>query len=493
MFTTRHSPICLIAVSGFVAAASWLVVTNSLAAFLAHRSPQLALRLDPTNPVALIAAAGRAIDAERGAPALLKKVKDPAVAADAADAGAEPEGEAMAAEADNAETSRVVALQELAIEAAKTSKATATAPSASLAPAPLSVPLRESVSALARKVLRHDPLNARAMRLLGDMAAANGDAGKAEALMNASARHSLRESAAVAWLLDKSFERKDFAAATAYADILMRTRPQMRKPVTARLALTAETESGNAAVKALLATNPPWRASFFQMISPNITDARTPLDLLLSLKDTSNPPTIPDIKNYLDFLVGRKLYEVAYYAWLQFLDPEQLSAAGFVVNGGFEVAPSGMPFDWTVKAGTGVTVAVEQLAESPKEHALSVLFSQGRVNFLPVVQLTMLPPGEYTFTGRTKGHMNGRRGLLWRIACAEKPKARLGQSASALGKIPDWSALEFSFTIPAVGCGAQYLTLELDARSASEQLVSGSVWYDDIAIKRRRPASPGAG
>ena len=170
------------------------------------------------------------------------------------------------------------------------------------------------------------------------------------------------------------------------------------------------------------------------------------------------------------------------------MSPEQLNAAGFVINGEFEAQPSGLPFDWTIKPGNGVTVAVEPLPQDPTGHALSVIFSQGRANFVPVVQLTMLTPGAYTFATRIKGQMSGRRGLLWRIACVEKPKDALAQSPNSLGKNPDWAVQEFNFTIPVQGCQAQYLKLELDARSASEQLVSGAVWYDDVAIKRK--ASP---
>jgi hypothetical protein len=54
----------------------------------------------------------------------------------------------------------------------------------------------------------------------------------------------------------------------------------------------------------------------------------------------------------------------------------------------------------------------------------------------------------------------------------------------AAGQAPIWRDIEFAFTVPSANCRAQELQLELDARMASEQLVSGSIWYDDLRIQR---------
>jgi len=41
-----------------------------------------------------------------------------------------------------------------------------------------------------------------------------------------------------------------------------------------------------------------------------------------------------------------------------------------------------------------------------------------------------------------------------------------------------------AFAVPDADCKAQQVRLALDARSASEQLITGSIWYDQLQIVR---------
>jgi len=53
-----------------------------------------------------------------------------------------------------------------------------------------------------------------------------------------------------------------------------------------------------------------------------------------------------------------------------------------------------------------------------------------------------------------------------------------------IGSTPVWTEFGVTFTIPPTGCRAQQIQLWLDARSASEQLVTGTAWYDALQIAR---------
>jgi len=205
----------------------------------------------------------------------------------------------------------------------------------------------------------------------------------------------------------------------------------------------------------------------------------------LSLKGTTSPPTLSELRSYLNFLIGRKFYELAYYTWLQFLPPEELGRAGALVNGSFEITPSGLPFDWVVAPGSsGVTTDIALRPELDGRHALYLEFGLGRADFRGVSQLLMLAPGTYEFKGTYRGEIIGRRGLQWSITCAGAPSRPIGQSPMVLGTARTWTDFRVSFTVPDADCRAQNLRLALAARSESERLVSGSIWYDEMAISR---------
>ena len=85
----------------------------------------------------------------------------------------------------------------------------------------------------------------------------------------------------------------------------------------------------------------------------------------------------------------------------------------------------------------------------------------------------MLPAGSYKLSGIWKGQINGPRGLKWQITCVGKPPVKVGESEMMVAGTPQWAGFEAPITVPADGCHAQILRLILDARSASETMVTG--------------------
>jgi hypothetical protein len=329
-----------------------------------------------------------------------------------------------------------------------------------------------------------DPVSSQAYRLLGQIAELEGSVPKAEKLMRAAAQHSLHEAFAVDWLMRKNFERKNYPATAYYADVLARSGAvdvSYLMPVLARM---AEVKNAQRELEKLLVSNPAWRRGFFFRLSSHITDARTPLELFTFLKDTRAPPTTEELNAYQWFLFDHKLYGLAYYVWMQFLPPEKLEAAGFLYNGDFELKPSGSPFDWNVQAGSNAIVDFPSRPENATNHALVLALGPGRVEFPGVTQRTMLSPGAYSFKASFSGAIVGPRGVQWDIRCMTG--ASLGQSQMILGTFKDWRELKLPFVVPD-GCTTQEITLRLAARSPSEQLVSGEIWFDGISISREAP------
>ncbi len=338
------------------------------------------------------------------------------------------------------------------------------------------------IRALAERALFADPLNSRALRILGQLADMSHEEPRAWKFMQTSARYSMNESYAVAWLAERSFKKKDYSTTLNYADILLRTRPQLIGYIIPTLAQVAENKDTDGGLRKLLSDNPPWRSQFFDAIPSKVSDARTPLDLLLTVKDSLYPPTTDDLRGYLNFLIGHNFYALAYYAWLQFVSAQQLDGLGLLFNGSFDTVPSGLPFDWIITPGAGVTIDVAPVPGGEGNRALVISFEQGRIDFRGVAELIVLAPGNYEFRGKYTGEIMGPRGVKWRIACAGGPI--VGESGMVAAKTTAWKDIEFGFVVPATDCPAQYVRLDLDARMSSEQFASGTVWFDDLRIAR---------
>ncbi len=440
---------------------TWLVLSRSLAAYLADAAPQTALWFNPREPNALANLADRALNGSQIIDgARTETVNQSSLHENTA--GALPVAKNKAANSRNANRD----FSEFNFVDAKRR---------------IDLP---TVRAWAEASLMNAPLNARALRILGQVDAVAGNEAEAAKFMHAAAHLSLHESIAVYWLLVQSAKAKDYKATVYYADTILRTLPGFDSYVVPILALVAEDERSAGLLKAVLVGNPPWRSNFLQSLPRSVSDERVPLDLLLTLRKSSQPPTPTDVDYYLNFLVQHKMYQLAYYTWLQFLPAQRLGSAGLLYNGNFDAAPSGAPFDWLIAQGSGVDVDVEERPDKHGAHALVVDFEYGQVEYHSVRQLIMLAPGAYRFEGEYKGELMGPRGLKWRVACAENPTKPFAESAMIRGSASAWNQTKLNFTVPEQNCRAQYLSLDLDARMPSEEFITGSIWFDELRISR---------
>ena len=448
---------------------AWQVITRSLVVYLADAAPDLARLIDPELPAVVVSDAERKLQARLAEIATDRERKRQAVAAlglgeasqrFAFGSAAKPQPGSGAAQIP------AIVERERVLEPAEAAQ------------------MRDVLE----RALMREPFDARAVRILGQLADDAGDRARTAAAMRVAARLSLRESTAVYWLLMQAAEARDYPAAIAHADALLRSRPGLSTLVVPVLVAIAESPGGSAPIIAALGSDPPWRGQLLASMPGLARDERTPLQVLTALKQSPKPPTVHDYRAYIDHLLGRQSYELAYYTWLQSLTPEQLASTGFLFNGGFLLQPSGLPFDWVLRDGPGVTVEIAQLPSEPGQNALVIEFGVGRVEFPGVTQHIMLGAGSYRLKGRHRGEIIGVRGLRWRVVCAGGGRAPLGEGEMLLGAVPNWREFDLRFTVPGEGCRAQVVRLDLDARSASEQLVTGRMSFDDLVIARVPPA-----
>jgi hypothetical protein len=462
----------LVIIVGLTVVLAWEVTTRSLVAYLADTSPDVAYWL-------------------RATPTVLLNLADDKLNADAATKVVEP---VLSSNIEHGSQERSYAKGMQSIEKLDTPVEAQTNAEGDAASESSSDDLTDAeydqVHSWAEQALRDDPLNARALRILGQLAEHASDGARTDALMQGAAQRSLQESLAIFWMMRQNYRNQNYAEAIRYADILLRTRPQLAEHVFPMLGRMAENARASGDLKQALAKNPSWRAQFFSALPRNVTDARTPLEMLLSLRNTATPPSDAERGSYLEALVQHGLYELAYYSWLQFLPPEQLSRTGRLFNGSFETTPSGLPFDWVFKKGAGVNIKFAPRSDQDGKRALLIEFGPGRVDFgAGIAELVLLPPGAYRLEGKYKADFVSQRGLQWTVKCAGATDP-VGVSSTMNGSDPSWKDIDLSFTIPPDECPAQYVALALDARSESEQFVSGAVWYDDLNITRVSDPTP---
>ena len=433
----------------------WAIVTHSLVAALVRIEPSYALMVRSDDPAALTALADRAIDASRrhqvpGGRTARFDFKGPT------------------------DTSNTPALPSDTEEDAGR---------------------REDLRTWASAILAQEPGNARALLILGDLKRAAGEEQNAGALMRASAQRTLRDPVPHAWLINEAIKQKDWPLAVRHADVMMSMHERSIRPLTPLIAHLAETQEASSVVQDAVMNGPTWRTPFLAEMLNAITDARTPLDLLLTLKETPKPPTTDELRTYLVFLIQRGFFDLAYYTWLQFLPPQQLAMVGPLFNGSFETQPSGLPFDWQLPVVGTAVVSIARRPDKPSSRALVVNFGHGRVELGPTSQLLRLRPGRYRVSGEVMGEVLGRRSVRWRVTCLGKETRHVGESEMFVGEIKDWTAFALVIDVPEADCAAQTLNLFLDARIPSERLVSGTIWFDEMSIRRETDiaseASPG--
>jgi hypothetical protein len=341
-----------------------------------------------------------------------------------------------------------------------------------------------SAEAAARQALRRTPLDPGAFALLGLAAAARDEPDRATALMQFAAARAPADLLTQGWLLHRRLLSEDMSGAILHADAMLRAQPAVLQQLLPALAAIAASDEGMPSLAEHLASEPPWRSRFLELLATETADPLAPFALFSALMEGSRPPSHAELRPYLKRLVEAGLYEQARLLWTQALPVERLAEIGYLANGGFSEEPTGFLFDWSLEPVAGAGAEIATVPDGDGNRALRIQFLDRRVAYRHVRQLLMLMPGRYRLTGRVKAEdLRNERGLHWTLSCADQPDTRLGASERVSGTTR-WQRFDVAFEVPASGCRAQWLRLELAARIASERHVAGAIWYDDLAVSR---------
>jgi hypothetical protein len=337
-----------------------------------------------------------------------------------------------------------------------------------------------SVEDLARRALLSDPLDSRALSLLGLVAERKADLARAEALMSLAAARSWRNPAPHVWLFAQAIRRGKFEEALAQADGLLRVSPQYEYTIFPVLTIFGIDPEALAALEGALAANPPWRRSFLASAVANGANDRLMTQLYQSLIRSSQPPTAAEMKPYLDRLILAGRFEEAHQDWRATSSPAE-TPVRYPYNGNFEAPLDGLPFNWVFDSISGAEIQITEAPDRGNSRAMRVQFSGARARFGRVGQLLMLAPGSYDLELAVKASsLRTERGPVWQISCAES-HALLAETKPVTGTTP-WTDLKVRFSLPASGCNAQWLQLIIPARTASESEIEGEVWFQSFRV-----------
>lgn len=183
-------------------------------------------------------------------------------------------------------------------------------------------------------------------------------------------------------------------------------------------------------------------------------------------------------------------WEQAYQLWLNQLPRARLSDVGFVFNGSFEYAPSGIGFDWIPQQRpekeAGHVADIVPTRGAADRLALRVVYNGKRQSGYPVRQFLMLGAGDYEFSGLARlDGIKAVRGIHWTIRCVEQagPAGIIARSERFVGS-SEWRRFSVDVRI-GHPCRGQVLQLEPVADDGAVAFVSGTAWFDDLRMRRR--------
>ena len=346
----------------------------------------------------------------------------------------------------------------------------------------------KAASDAASLLLKVEPSNGRAYRVLAQVAASGGDKARARALYATAARLAPRDLTARAWLAQDAMERADFDDALIQIDQVLILAPRAQATVFPVLVqLSADPVFADALVE-VLRNEPPWRAGMLTALRAAKGESRDGAARVFGALQRKGGFATDEIEAWTESLMREGRWGEAYARWAA-----PLVAMGrpipLLYNGDFESESTGTGFDWRQPATPGLIRDYESGIGTGR--AVHLRFLGRRVVGVFLEHALLLPPGQYVMrVNQRTGALRSDYGLQWAVTCADDAAMKLASSKLADGS-RSWNVVEVSFSVPAGGdCMGQWLRLANAGASGAGQLASGDVWIDSVTIVREHALQP---
>jgi tetratricopeptide (TPR) repeat protein len=340
---------------------------------------------------------------------------------------------------------------------------------------------------LAKRAVLANPLDGRALRIMAQVAEAEGNTKLALDLYQKASILAPRDLPSHIWLLDNALQSRQAEPAVHHLDAFLRLSPVGLSPdwqvmMQSQAHVLAVNPAAQPFMIQALSKNPPWRRSFLSSFS----EAKLPLDDIAGFLNNLSKVSRLDLGEYqpwLNRLIAEQRYMQAYVTWAQLIPMKQRKYLGNVFDGGFEVAQEDQQgiFAWASPPAQGVQMYWANDRGIIGENAFFVNFEGGRTPFSNLQQTLVLPPGKWQLNYRARAiNLDSTRGLIWRITCLPD-NSTLAESEPMRGMF-NWQELAVDFEVPEQ-CGGQKLQLLIPARIPAETQIRGDLWLDEVRIQ----------
>ncbi|PID45474.1 MAG: hypothetical protein CSB47_08715 [Proteobacteria bacterium] len=269
-------------------------------------------------------------------------------------------------------------------------------------------------------------------------------------------------------------------------NVLLIRNPRLRSKIYPFLARLIQDDRA-AALLQPYADNPPnWWPSFFAYLSREL-----PLPQLRKVYQVRMLSPVElgkaERRYYINRLVREHLWDEAHRVWFVGLTKAQSRYSGFVFDGGFESGVFNQSFGWRLSRSKNPKIKTDITYGARGRKALKVVLrGQKPLKFSHVSQQLLLEPGHYRLSLRYRADsFKAQRGLTWRLRCLGGTKKLLTET-KAIAVSSAWNTLKAEFSVPSRGCDTQLLRLESTSRFSHEQSQTGTLWFDDITISKKR-------
>lgn len=344
----------------------------------------------------------------------------------------------------------------------------------------ISPPYSEQETALVSTLL-YNPLDRYAVYQTSNT---SNDSKQKTLLLTLAAERSRRDVQIQGRMIDYLFSQENYANALQAIDGLIRARPNLRKGLFEILVPLVQNPASRASLVATLAEAPPWRSGFLETLFLSKSKTGDISKTVADLRASKLPPTIIEVRSFVNRLIAEGRVDDAYMLWLSLLGEDQLSRAGNIYNSGFDLDITNTSFDWTIIPAKNVVA--RQIFGTSTQHGrvLEITFIDAQIAYQNLYQRTLLPPGKYVFSGDfSTDELRNEGGLVWRVYCVDKGFKMIGQT-SEIRENNQWSHFELPFDIPLADCPSQVVRLEINAKAKLDMKISGRSWFDNIRIAR---------